>query len=421
MRTSFIRLVAGFVVLSWSALLGMGMVYARLQSWTDDRAKTDGVFLVHELLAQERPQDRRRRLDELQGNFSVDFELLPVERVQEHIGRALHPGEQVPHRVSLHEEWYFLAFADGSKVLAAGPVDPALPAGGFPIGLVGGLLVLPLLAGALALVVERSMRRVEQASDALAGGDFSARVEDAAGPSAELAVRFNAMAERVERLIEDRDELVQAVSHELGSPLTRLRLHLELLEGGEDDGRSAPILAMTRELDVLDELVAELMSYVQFDNVALQRRVFEVHQVLGDLAELAMLEAVEATSVEVHVTGGEGVAVFADPRAFQRTVENLLRNAVRYAQQEVRVEVSEEDNGLRVAVHDDGPGIAEELREKVLAPFIRIDDHRGRAGGGAGLGLAIVQRIVARHGGRLAIRTSPLGGAVVETWWPSQT
>ena len=178
---------------------------------------------------------------------------------------------------------------------------------------------------------------------------------------------------------------------------------------------------MARELDALDELVEELMRYVQFDNVALQRRNFDVESLLGDLAELALLEVAEASSIKVDVAGGEGVAVFADPRAFQRAVENLVRNAMRYAHQQVRVEVSVEGTGVRVAVHDDGPGIPEELREKVLAPFIRIDDHRGRKSGGLGLGLAIVERIVARHGGRVVLRSSPLGGTTVETWWPSQT
>lgn len=327
----------------------------------------------------------------------------------------------MPLRISPREEWYFLAFADGDRVLAAGPVDPVIPAGRRPIGLLGGLLVLPLLVGTLALVMERSLRPVERVSDALAVGDFSARVDELTGPSAELAIRFNAMAERVERLIKDRDELVQAVSHELGSPLTRLRLHLELLEGADDAQHGTRVLAMARELDALDELVEELMRYVQFDNVALQRRAFDVESLLGDLAELALLEVAEASSIKVDVAGGEGVAVFADPRAFQRAVENLVRNAVRYAHQQVRVEVSVEGTGVRVAVHDDGPGIPEGLRKKVLAPFIRIDDHRGRKSGGLGLGLAIVERIVARHGGRVVLRSSPLGGATVETWWPSQT
>ena len=399
----------------------IGVAYLLLQSWADERAMTDGVFLMHELLAQESPVSRQQRLDQLEKHFSVEMALLPAEHVGERIGRAIQPGERVPLRVSPREEWYFLAFTDGDRVLAAGPVNPVIPAGRRPIGLLGGLLVLPFLVGTLALIMERSLRPVENASDAFAVEDFSARVGELTGPSAELAMRFNAMAGRVERLIKDRDELVQAVSHELGSPLTRLRLHLELLEGPDDAQHDTRVLAMARELDALDELVEELMRYVQFDNVALQRRAFDVESLLGDLAELVLLEVAEASSIKVDVAGGEGVAVFADPRAFQRAVENLVRNAVRYAHQQVRVEVSVEGTGVRVAVHDDGPGIPEELREKVLAPFIRIDDHRGRKSGGLGLGLAIVERIVARHGGRVVLRSSPLGGATVETWWPSQT
>ena len=126
---------------------------------------------------------------------------------------------------------------------------------------------------------------MERANQALAVGNLSVRVDDDDGPSSELAASFNAMAERVEVLIKSRDELVQAVSHELGSPLARLRFHAELLENVSETKRNERIQAMTRELDALDELVAELLSCVQSDDLELDYQSFDPKQGLADLAE----------------------------------------------------------------------------------------------------------------------------------------
>jgi len=420
MRRSFLRLIAASVLFSWAAGFLVLFVYLQSQSWSAEKARREGVFLAHELLEQEQASNRERRLRELRQHFSFELSLVSVEDVERRVGRTVRAGEQVPHRVSGREEWYFLLFDDGQGALAAGPVDPAIPPGVFPVGWVLVLVGVPLLAALLALRVERSLRKVEQASEALAVGDLSARVESPDGPSTELALRFNAMAERVERLVRSRDELVQAVSHELGSPLSRLRFHLEFLVSRSDSDahRDERIHAMASELDALDALVAELLNYVQSADLALDQRTFDPSRVVADLAELARLEAPEGRMPEVAVDFQSGDSVFADARLFQRAVENLLRNAVRHARQRVLVELKAERDRVRVTVHDDGPGIPEEQRDKVVIPFFRLDADRGRKTGGAGLGLAIVNRIMQRHGGRLGISDSPLGGAAVGTWWP---
>jgi two-component system sensor histidine kinase RstB len=226
------------------------------------------------------------------------------------------------------------------------------------------------------------------------------------------------MAERIERLVRGRDELVQAVSHELGSPLSRLRFHVELLESELTEQHRQRLAAMSSELDELDELAAELLGYVQSDDLKLDQREFLPHKILGDLVELAKLEVSDDRTVQVDSKLAEGVVVAADPRLLQRAVENLLRNATRHARGHVLLEAILGEGALRVAVHDDGPGIPEHLRDKVLAPFYRTQSDRGRRTGGVGLGLAIVNRIVQRHGGQVLIGDSPLGGAVVTTVWP---
>ena len=283
---------------------------------------------------------------------------------------------------------------------------------------VADIVGLPIIVGLLALRVEQRLKKVERASEALAVGEFSARVDDQGGPSDELATTFNQMAQRIEDLIRSREELVQAVSHELGSPLSRLRFHLELMENRPEGKREGRIEAMSHELDALDELVAELLSYVQTDELELERHAFDPTQGLTDLAELARLEAHGDRAVDVELELANDVQLVADRRLFQRAVENVLRNAVQHARGKVLLELSLDEHNVRVAVHDDGPGIPEELRDEVMIPFVRLDADRSRTTGGVGLGLAIVCRIMNRHNGRFEIGTSPLGGATVATLWP---
>ncbi len=405
--------------MSWAIGFAILIAYAQTLSWTNQRARHEGVFLVHEILDQEPDANRVSRLHELQPHFGVDLGIVSLAEVERFVGRHVKRGERIPHRVSPREEWYYLVFNNGQSALAAGPVNPfSPPQGFFPIGVIIAIIGLPLIAGLVALRVEYQLRKVESANKALAAGELTIRVDDQGSPSNELAASFNEMAERVERLIRSRDELVQAVSHELGSPLSRLRFQMELLANQSEEKREERLQAMTLELDALDDLVAELLSYVQSDEIEIDRRTFDPTQSLTDLTELAELEAPEGRNVEVKLELPVTASIHADQRLFQRAIENLLRNAVRHARNRVWLELKEENEQVSVAIHDDGPGIPEELREKVLAPFVRLNADRGRRTGGVGLGLAIVSRIMQRHGGHLAISDSPLGGAMVETVWP---
>ncbi|MEM9492092.1 MAG: ATP-binding protein [Myxococcota bacterium] len=408
----------GSVLLCWALGFASMVVYSLLLSWTEERAQADGVFLVHALLDDEPAPNRPQRLDALQQHARVEFELITHDEVERRVGRRAEPDEWIHHEVNMNEEWYFAGFTDGQGALAAGPVDPTVAVGFIPFGIIMAFILLPVVAGLIALRVELQLTKVERASQALATGQLSARVDNPAGPSSELAASFNEMAERIERLIRSRDELVQAVSHELGSPLSRLRFHLELLEKPSGVQGQQRLNAMSRDLDALDELVAELLGYVQSDDLELDQQEFDPSRGLSDLVELATLEAPEDKVVDVELELPTGVIVVADKRLFQRAVENLLRNAVQHAHSKVQLELTQGDGEVRVAVHDDGPGIPEELREKVLTPFFRLQSDRGRKTGGVGLGLAIVSRIMHRHGGRIDIASSPLGGATVATSWP---
>ncbi len=417
MRRSLLKLLVGSVLLTWAVGLALTFLYARGLAWTLERARADGVFLAHELLAREPPTERAERIRRLRPHFRFDLRLIPLAEAEARIGHPLTPGHAAPHAIDTVAASYFFAFAEGGA-LTVGPFNPKVPRGFVPVGFILVVIGFPVLAALVVVRLERELLKVERASQALATGELGARVENRRGPSSELAASFNEMAERVERLIRSRDELVQAVSHELGSPLSRLRFHLELLATTTGRAREERLGAMTRDLDALDQLVGELLAYVQADHFEVERALFDARPPLTQIAELAQLELPEERAVRVELDLPSEVMVCADQRLFLRAIENLLRNAVRYASGRVRVTLSSDKNEVRVAVQDDGPGIPEAMREKVLIPFVRLDPGRDRKTGGAGLGLAIVSRIVARHAGRVEILDSPLGGAEVATYWP---
>jgi signal transduction histidine kinase len=419
---SSLRLTIFGVLICWLIGFVALITYARTYTWTEADIRRSCVFLAHEQLSAVPPAARAARLQELQPHFSLPLRLMPMAEAVELTSRPVAPDarwwlERKPFNAT---HWVFLAFDDGQSVLAVGPTNPAAPAGAKPIGLVLGIILIPLLGGFVALRIEREVAKVEAASKAFATGALDVRVENERGPSRELAASFNEMAARIERLIKSRDELVQAVSHELGSPLSRLRFHIELLEQADTTDATADRLnAMTGDLDHLDELVAELLGYVQTDDQQLQLRPIALGPTLRDLAELAHLDGHHGRAVDVDVElDPAAVEHVADPKLFQRAIENLLRNAVRYADQRVLVSTRVEDDILIVDVDDDGPGIAQDQREAVLSPFVRLEADRGRGTGGVGLGLAIVHRIVQRHGGEVTIDSAPLGGARLRTTWP---
>jgi len=416
-RRSLQKLLFGTVLLGWVLGLALTVLYARGLAWTVDRARTDGVFLVYELLADEPPSARNERLDQLRPHLRFDLRLMSLAEARDRVGDDLSPGVAVPRDINTRAAYYFFAFADGGA-LEVGPFNPKIPRGFLPIGFFVAVAGFPIIAALILIRLERELRKIERASRALAIGELGARVDNRHGPSSELAASFNDMAARVEHLIRSRDELVQAVSHELGSPLSRLRFHLELLATSSGPAREERMVAMNRDLDALDELVAELLGYVQSDNVTVERGIFDARPHLTDLVELARLELPTDETLDIALDVPSDVTVYADRRLFLRVVENLLRNAVHHARERVRLSLSRKNDQVCVAVHDDGAGIPAPMRESVLAPFFRLDPDRGRRTGGAGLGLAIVSRIVSRHGGRIEIDDSPLGGAEVATYWP---
>ena len=301
--------------------------------------------------------------------------------------------------------------------MIAGPINPAFPGrtfyphkvGVFPLGGVIGFLGILFFSLLNAFLIESSFRKIEKVNQAILEGDLSTRIDEKTPFMKEYAVRFNDMAVRIEQLIQEKDELIQAVSHELGSPLSRIRLHLSLMHQANDNTEQR-VVNIKEEMNRLDELIAELMDYVQPPQI--NKQAFDPIHIIKESAELAVLDLNKVElAFEIHNQTNTPFQIIADPKLFQRVMDNLIRNAVGHAHQQFVVEIIDRHEHIGIFVHDDGIGIPQEYQDKVFEPFFRLNSD------GTGLGLTIVHRIVHKHTRLLSIDTSFLGGTVVKVFW----
>ena len=264
------------------------------------------------------------------------------------------------------------------------------------------ILVLALLY-ALAVHLVRPLRALQRALDAFGRGELTTRIgsmrRDEIG---DLSRAFDVMAHRIESLLSAERRLIQDVSHELRSPLTRLGLAIRLGRAGD---REAAMDRIKKEADRLSALVDQLLRLhsAEEDPQAGRREEVPLRDLLADLVEACAVEA-EAKGCRLEFRSGGPVAVEGDPELLRRAVENVLRNAVRHAPEgsAVGVDLQSDGESATVVVRDRGEGVPPEHLEDVFRPFFRIEDDRSRASGGVGLGLAIARRAVALHGGAVA-------------------
>jgi signal transduction histidine kinase len=265
-------------------------------------------------------------------------------------------------------------------------------------------------------LVARTLRPVESIRREVAdisGQNLHRRVpEPSTGDEiARLAHTMNAMLDRVEEAAERQQRFVADASHELRSPLTRIRSELEVDLG---DPGTADLVATHRsvldETEKLQRLVDELLFLARSDAFEHHDR----HSVAVDLDDTVLRETQRlrgTSTIPIDISGVSAAQVRGDPSDLTRVVRNLTDNAVRHAHSTVTIALSEHGGHAVLTVADDGPGIPPERREEAFERFTRLDEARAATDGGTGLGLAITREIVERHGGTIVVDPHHAAGA----------
>lgn len=275
-----------------------------------------------------------------------------------------------------------------------------------------GLILLAMWLGVYlsARPMARRLSAVAQVADRFGRGDRSARAEPGARDElGSLAREFNAMAERVERLIASREELLRMISHELRTPMQRIHFTLEKVREATDAAaRDHTLQRAEVDLQEIDDLIDELLTYTRLEHVAPASGAVPLGPLLAELRASFEDRDPGAELVVPEVDGVDGMAVRGEARLLRRALSNLIANGLRHARSRVEVVAAAAGELVCIDVDDDGPGVPEAHREQVFEPFFRLDEAPGR---GFGLGLAIVRRIAERSGGRIEALRSGLGGA----------
>ena len=285
-----------------------------------------------------------------------------------------------------------------------------------PLAAVGVFLLGAALTVLTALLmVGQSSRRLrglaDKAREVGQGREPERLPETGALELRQLTAAFNRMAEEVRGLLENRTVLLSGISHDLRTPLTRLRLALSMLEHADPD----LVARMERDLDEMNRLITDMLAFAR----ALQREEIaecDLTRLLGELADQA------SRLGPVDWQPGAPCPVRVAEAALRRVIGNLLENARRYGgDSPVTLSLTASPGAVRIAVLDRGPGIPEAHREAVFQPFFRLEPSRNREAGGSGLGLAIVRQLADAHGWRVELGDRPGGGLSAVVVLPGST
>lgn len=262
-----------------------------------------------------------------------------------------------------------------------------------------------------AVGVVLPIRRIAGSIAAFGQGDLSTRVKtkrpDEIG---QLARSFNNMAERLEKLIVSERRLLGDISHELRSPLARLKFAVKLARTSPDS--KTALDRIERDVDRIAALVSDIVeiTFVEGDPALRHPETVQIADVVKDVVCDCTVEA-EARGCRIQLHGSTGAAVTGSRELVRRAVENVLRNAIRYSPENTWIEVKMEDDAraTTIAVRDYGPGVPEETLARLFDPFFRVEEARNMNGGGSGLGLSIAKRAVQAHQGSIAAENAKPG------------
>jgi two-component system sensor histidine kinase RstB len=407
-----------------------------VKSFADDymrRFMRGTIVLIEEDIFR-KPRSRwPEAIQELDKKFAYNLGIvdrwslnLPPEQAE-----RLDSGELA---VAVDGETLYHRLKQTSKILVVGPLSASSPDAKWPRGIMSPelrvrLLTLGLISLFLAVAVWfglrpiwRDLEALRQTARNLGEGHLESRAPEAISSAFSLLTEtINGMAERIQHLIATRRALSTSISHELRTPIARMRFALEMLPEADEVERKRLLKMIEVDIDELDNLVDSSLVYARYE-----RRQFELNlhpvPIAPWLEEKTNAIRILGHSLTISVdTRGfpEDLAADVDPWSMSYALTNLLRNAIKYATSQIVVSAETEDDLIRIHVDDDGIGVPPEDRTLIFHPFTRLDRSRDRATGGYGLGLAITRQVLKLHHGQAFASDSPtLGGARFTLEWP---
>ena len=276
----------------------------------------------------------------------------------------------------------------------------------FIMWMVGSSIVLFVVAMLFMRNQVKPIRRLAQAADGFGKGrDVADFKPEGATEVRQAAAAFLLMRDRIKRQIRQRTEILAGVSHDLRTPLTRMKLQLAMLgETPEAENLGSDVAAMER-------MVEGYLAFARGEGVERPQPT----EVSGLLRDVVAQMRRDGGVIDLHVE--QAMTVPLRPETMRRCLSNLIANAQRHGEH-VSVRAGPRDKSVEITIDDDGPGIPPELRTEVFKPFFRVEGSRNPETGGVGLGLTIARDVVRNHGGDLVLEDAPGGGLRARIWLP---
>ena len=263
------------------------------------------------------------------------------------------------------------------------------------LALAGGIAAVMILGIGAMRLITRPIESLASAAEELGRGDRPRDVPEAGLNEVRQAARaFNRMHHRIRRMIEDRTQMIAAISHDLRTPITRLRLRAEFVEDAEEQQK------MLADLDQMEAIIRSTLAFAREDADTEPTSPVDLTALLREAAE---------SHPPARLATREPRTLRARPVALRRCFNNLVENAIRYGGS-AEIAIRELPDAVEVTIDDAGPGIPEDRLKDVFRPFVRLEESRNRDSGGAGLGLAIARSVVLAHGGAIVLANRPAGG-----------
>ena len=275
----------------------------------------------------------------------------------------------------------------------------------FIIWLIGSILIVSILITPFIIMHTRSIRRIAKAAGRFGRGlDAPGFQPTGSKEIREAATAMITMKERLNRYNRTRTDMLNAVSHDLKSPLTRMRLAVETGSASKDD--------LLHDIDRMTEMVNGYLAFARGEMPEIEQTTELPAMLLRIARDAAPTKNIETDFPE------EPVQFYARPMALARAFGNIIENAARYAKRTIKITEKDLNEQVEIIIEDDGPGIPDDKKNDALRPFVRLDEARSDQTGGTGLGLSIARTAIENHGGQMFLENSDLGGLKVRIILP---
>lgn len=427
MKRIYLESFLGLIILFVASLVGYEVIVYKLNTDYDYLLEEHEAQAFHKLIYpiyQEKGEEYT--IQQLEKFATSSHMLLIAEEMKSVPSQIQQVFDEDPSINTAFDEerdlWF--RFEPGSPTfkLSQNPNSPIIQAINFDDNIVWLFFLAGFALYCVLLIwfLSRRVRELEKVTIAFASGDFNARADTSSSKSVgTLNKSFNHMADKVSRLITTNRMLTNAVAHELRTPIFRLQWQADLLaDASLNKQQQKYVDSIVEDIDEMESMVEELLYYAKMERPNAEIQTSSI--ALSSFTQSLLPKWQRDTQLSVLIDGSSlpMTTIEADPQLLKRALDNLLRNAMRYAQNQIVLEIVETPDKSCIRIHDDGCGVEEKDWPHLFDAFYSADKSRNKSTSGFGLGLAIVKQIVELQKGEVSISHSPYGGACFTICFP---